>query len=62
MRSVSAQLSVAGVADQLHGKSSEKLASAVWIRPVGRLSGHFTKEADTSNRAFGEMFILSAAF
>jgi hypothetical protein len=44
MRSVSAQLSVAGVADQLHGKISEKLASAVWIRPVGRLSGHFTRK------------------
>jgi hypothetical protein len=38
MRSVSEQPSAAGVADQLHGKISEKLASAVWIRPVGRLS------------------------
>ena len=62
MRSVSEQPSAAGVADQLHGKISEKLASAVWIRPVGRLSGHFTKEANASNRAFGKMFILSAAF
>jgi hypothetical protein len=43
MRSVSEQPSAAGVADQLHGKISEKLASAVWIRPVGRLSGHFTE-------------------
>ena len=55
MRSVSEQPSAAGVADQLHGKISEKLAAAVWIRPVGRLSGHFTRVEATSNRPFGEM-------
>jgi hypothetical protein len=55
MRSVSAQLSVAGVADQLHGKSSEKLASAIWIRPVGRLPGHFTRVEAITNRAFGKI-------
>ena len=49
MRSVSEQPSAAGVADQLHGKISEKLASAVWIRAVGRLSGHFTRVAAVSN-------------
>jgi hypothetical protein len=49
MRSVSEQPSAAGVADQLHGKISEKLAAAVWIRPVGRLSGHFTRVAAVSN-------------
>jgi hypothetical protein len=53
MRSVSEQPSAAGVADQLHGKSSEKLASAVWIRPVGRLPGHFTRVEAITNRAFG---------
>jgi hypothetical protein len=52
MRSVSEQPSAAGVADQLHGKISEKLASAVWIRPVGRLSGHFTRVAAVSNWPF----------
>jgi hypothetical protein len=52
MRSVSEQPSAAGVADQLHGKISEKLASAVWIRPVGRLSGHFTRVAAVSNCAY----------
>ena len=52
MRSVSEQPSVAGVADQLHGKISEKLASAVWIRPVGRLPGHFTRVEAITNRAF----------
>jgi hypothetical protein len=55
MRSVSAQLSVAGVADQLHGKSSEKLASAVWIRPVGRLPGHFTRVEAITNWAFDKI-------
>jgi hypothetical protein len=54
MRSVSAQLSVAGVADQLHGKSSEKLASAVWIRPVGRLPGHFTRVEAITNCAVSD--------
>jgi hypothetical protein len=53
MRSVSEQPSAAGVADQLHGKISEKLAAAVWIRPVGRLSGHFTRVAAVSNWAVG---------
>lgn len=52
MRSVSEQPSAAGVADQLHGKISEKLASAVWIRPVGRLSGYFTRVAAVSNCPF----------
>jgi len=55
MRSVSEQPSAAGVADQLHGKISEKLASAVWIRPVGRLSGHFTRVAAVSNWAFDKI-------
>ena len=52
MRSVSEQPSAAGVADQLHGKISEKLASAVWIRAVGRLSGHFTRVAAINNWPF----------
>jgi hypothetical protein len=52
MRSVSEQPSAAGVADQLHGKISEKLASAVWIRPVGRLSGHFTRVTAVGNWPF----------
>jgi hypothetical protein len=52
MRSVSEQPSAAGVTDQLHGKISEKLASAVWIRPVGCLPGHFTKVEAITNRAF----------
>jgi hypothetical protein len=59
MRSVSEQPSVAGVADQLHGKISEKLASAVWIRPVGRLPGHFTRIAAVSKWASGETALLN---
>jgi hypothetical protein len=55
MRSVSEQPSAAGVADQLHGKISEKLASAVWIRPVGRLPGHFTRVEAITNRPFGKI-------
>ena len=56
MRPVSAQPSAAGVADQLHGKISEKLASAVWIRPVGRLPGHFTRVEGITNQAFGKIY------
>jgi hypothetical protein len=56
MRSVSEQPSAAGVADQLHGKISEKLASAVWIRPVGRLPGHFTRVTAVSNWVFVKIY------
>jgi hypothetical protein len=49
-----------GRSRSLHGKISEKLAAAVWIRPVGRLPEHFTRLAAASNRAFGKIPSLLA--